>query len=94
MAEITANEVKTLLGLQPHPQEGGWYVRTWESAEFVAAEAFGGGNSTSKNRDMGRACCYSYKLSETWLLPIVAAVRSVEPTPDLRSKRRSRVPRP
>ncbi|WP_263380699.1 cupin domain-containing protein [Granulicella paludicola] len=53
MAEMTANEVKTLLGLQPHPQEGGWYVRTWESAEFLAAEAFGGGNSASKNRDMG-----------------------------------------
>jgi predicted cupin superfamily sugar epimerase len=37
---MTANEVKELLGLQPHPREGGWYVRTWESAEFVAAQAF------------------------------------------------------
>jgi predicted cupin superfamily sugar epimerase len=37
---MTADEVKRLLGLQPHPREGGWYVRTWEAAEFVAADAF------------------------------------------------------
>jgi predicted cupin superfamily sugar epimerase len=37
---MTADEVKALLGLQPHPQEGGWYVRTWEAAEFVEASAF------------------------------------------------------
>jgi predicted cupin superfamily sugar epimerase len=37
---MTAEELKSLLGLQPHPREGGWYVRTWESAEFVAADAF------------------------------------------------------
>jgi predicted cupin superfamily sugar epimerase len=37
---MTADEVKKLLGLHPHPREGGWYVRTWESAEFVAADAF------------------------------------------------------
>jgi hypothetical protein len=33
---MTANEVKKLLGLTPHPREGGWYVRTYEAAEFVA----------------------------------------------------------
>jgi predicted cupin superfamily sugar epimerase len=37
---MTAEEVKRILGLVKHPQEGGWYVRTWESEEFVAAEAF------------------------------------------------------
>jgi hypothetical protein len=37
---MTAEDVKRLLGLQPHPREGGWYVRTYEAAEFVAAEAF------------------------------------------------------
>ncbi len=36
---MTADEVKKVLGLAPHPREGGWYVRTWESAERVAAEA-------------------------------------------------------
>ena len=37
---MTAEEVKKLLGLKPHPREGGWYVRTYEAEEFVAAEAF------------------------------------------------------
>ncbi len=38
---MTAEEVKKLLGLQPHPREGGWYVRTYEATEVVGAEAFG-----------------------------------------------------
>ncbi|MBB5055626.1 hypothetical protein HDF16_000295 [Granulicella aggregans] len=37
---MTAVEVKDLLGLKPHPQEGGWYVRTYESAETVPATNF------------------------------------------------------
>jgi predicted cupin superfamily sugar epimerase len=37
---MTADDVKKLLGLVPHPREGGWYVRTWESAEFVAPDSF------------------------------------------------------
>lgn len=37
---MTAEDVKKLLGLKPHPREGGWYVRTYEAAELVAAEAF------------------------------------------------------
>jgi predicted cupin superfamily sugar epimerase len=37
---MTADEVKRLLGLQPHPREGGWYVRTWESPEFVSADSY------------------------------------------------------
>jgi uncharacterized protein len=40
---MTANEVKELLGLVPHPREGGWYVRTYEAQERVAAEAFADG---------------------------------------------------
>jgi uncharacterized protein len=32
---MTAEDVKRILGLAPHPREGGWYVRTWESAEMV-----------------------------------------------------------
>ena len=34
---MTAEDVKRILGLAAHPREGGWYVRTWESAEMVAA---------------------------------------------------------
>ena len=37
---MTADEVKAILGLVKHPREGGWYVRTWESEEFVAASCF------------------------------------------------------
>ena len=44
---MTADEVKKILGLQPHPREGGWYVRTWESAEFVELERYGGARRTS-----------------------------------------------
>jgi predicted cupin superfamily sugar epimerase len=48
---MTAGEVRKLLGLQPHPREGGWYVRTYEAAEVVGVEAFedgryGGGRRT------------------------------------------------
>src|SRR3984885_10568177 len=38
---MTADDVKKLLGLRPHPREGGWYVRTYEAAETVGAEAYG-----------------------------------------------------
>jgi uncharacterized protein len=37
---LTAEDVKRLLGLVPHPREGGWYVRIWESSEFVGASEF------------------------------------------------------
>lgn len=41
LLRMTAEDVKRLLGLSPHPREGGWYVRTWESPEMVGAAAFG-----------------------------------------------------
>ncbi len=37
---MTAEEVKDMLGLAPHPREGGWYVRTWESGERLDPGAF------------------------------------------------------
>jgi uncharacterized protein len=47
---MTAEDVKKLLGLVPHPREGGWYVRTYEAAETIAAEAFGDGRYPSARR--------------------------------------------
>jgi len=47
---MTAEEVKKLLGLKPHPREGGWYVRTYEAAELVAAEAFADGRYVGERR--------------------------------------------
>src|ERR1700751_67338 len=38
--DLSAEEVKKLLGLEAHPREGGWYVRTYESGESVEASAF------------------------------------------------------
>ena len=38
--KVTPEDVKKLLGLRPHPREGGWYVRSWESPEWVAASSF------------------------------------------------------
>jgi len=40
---MTAEDVKRILGLQPHPREGGWFVRTYEADETVAASAFADG---------------------------------------------------
>ena len=47
---MTAEDVKKLLGLQPHPREGGWYVRTYEAAELVAAGAFADGRYVGARR--------------------------------------------
>jgi predicted cupin superfamily sugar epimerase len=44
---MTADEVKRILGLQPHPREGGWYVRTWEAEEYVALARYGAPRRTS-----------------------------------------------
>jgi uncharacterized protein len=47
---MTAEDVKKLLGLAPHPREGGWYVRTYEAGELIAAEAFGDGRYAGARR--------------------------------------------
>jgi predicted cupin superfamily sugar epimerase len=47
---MTADEVKTILELVKHPREGGWYVRTWESEEFVSAECFDDGRYGAPRR--------------------------------------------
>jgi len=47
---MTAEEVKKMLGLMPHPQEGGWYVRTYEAAEMVPAASFADGRYDGARR--------------------------------------------
>ena len=47
---MTADEVKEILGLVKHPREGGWYVRTWESEELVAASCFEDGRYDGSRR--------------------------------------------
>jgi uncharacterized protein len=36
---VTADELKTLLKLEPHPREGGWFVQTWCSEETIPKTA-------------------------------------------------------
>ena len=40
---MTADEVKKILGLVPHPREGGHYIRTYESGELLPTTAFADG---------------------------------------------------
>lgn len=58
---MTAEEVKKLLGLQPHPREGGWYVRTYEATESIAAHAFADGRYDGARRT-GTAIYYLLEL--------------------------------
>jgi predicted cupin superfamily sugar epimerase len=48
---ITAQEIIALLGLQPHPKEGGYFRETYRAAEAVPAAAldprYGGGRAHS-----------------------------------------------
>jgi predicted cupin superfamily sugar epimerase len=39
---MTADEVKRLLRLEPHPREGGWFVQTYAAEEKIVAEVLGG----------------------------------------------------
>ena len=50
MQNSSAAEVKQVLGLQPHPREGGWYTRTIESAEMLAPACFADGRYPAERR--------------------------------------------
>jgi predicted cupin superfamily sugar epimerase len=50
MTDLSAEDVKRLLGLAPHPREGGWYVRTYEADEFLKVEAFADRRYAGKRR--------------------------------------------
>ncbi|HXC94238.1 MAG TPA: cupin domain-containing protein [Edaphobacter sp.] len=71
---MTADDVKRLLGLQPHPREGGWYVRTYEAQEFVARESLTQGRYMSPRRT-GTAIYY---LLETGTFSEMHRLRSDE----------------
>lgn len=47
---MTADDVKKLLGLVPHPREGGWYIRTYESSEMLSAASFADGRYAAPRR--------------------------------------------
>ena len=39
MTLMTADEVKKLLRLEPHPCEGGWFIQTWRADETIPKSA-------------------------------------------------------
>jgi len=47
---MTADEVKRVLGLEPHPREGGWFIQTYAAEEKIAAEGFGDRRYTGARR--------------------------------------------
>jgi hypothetical protein len=54
---MTADDVKKLLGLVPHPREGGWYIRTYQSNEMLPATSFADGRYDAP-RQTGTAIYY------------------------------------
>jgi uncharacterized protein len=49
----TADEVKKLLNLEPHPREGGWFRQTWRAEESLPASALPA--RYAAGREAGRA---------------------------------------
>jgi predicted cupin superfamily sugar epimerase len=42
MSAMSADELKVLLQLEPHPREGGWFRQTWKAEETIPQEALPG----------------------------------------------------
>lgn len=42
---MTADEVKRLLGLTPHPREGGWFIQTYAADEAISPSGFTDGRN-------------------------------------------------
>jgi len=47
---MTADDIRRTLGLVPHPREGGWYIRTYESNEMVSPACFRDGRYKGERR--------------------------------------------
>jgi predicted cupin superfamily sugar epimerase len=47
---MTAQQVKELLRLEPHPREGGWFVQTYAAEEFLPAASFADGRYSTPRR--------------------------------------------
>jgi uncharacterized protein len=54
---MTTGEVKRMLALVPHPREGGFYTRTYESGEMLPPATFGDGRYSGP-RHTGTAIYY------------------------------------
>ena len=43
MSEMSAAQLKEMLGLEPHPREGGWFRQTWKAEETIPRGGAAGG---------------------------------------------------
>jgi predicted cupin superfamily sugar epimerase len=55
--KLTADEVKRVLNLRPHPREGGWFIRTYQASEMISPENFSDGRY-DEPRHTGTAIYY------------------------------------
>jgi hypothetical protein len=55
--EMSAAVLKKMLGLEPHPREGGWFRQTWKAEETIPREALPG-ERYSGARSAGTAIYY------------------------------------
>jgi len=55
---LTADEIKTALGLKPHPIEGGYFRETYRSAAVVPAAALPPSYAGAAERSIGTAIYY------------------------------------
>jgi predicted cupin superfamily sugar epimerase len=53
---ITADQIKNLLHLKPHPEEGGWFIETYRSSEAIPEKALS--NRYKGVRSFGTAIYY------------------------------------
>lgn len=56
-SSLSVDEIKQILNLKPHPREGGWFSRTYESGEMLAPTAFSDNRYTAA-RHTGTAIYY------------------------------------
>jgi len=51
--EISAEELKKLLRLEPHPREGGWFRQTWKAQETIPQDVLPGRYSGARSAGTG-----------------------------------------
>jgi predicted cupin superfamily sugar epimerase len=71
---LTADEVKRLLGLTPHPREGGWFIQTYAADEVLSPSAF----ADSRYSDTRRTSTAIYYLLEPGTFSEMHRLRSDE----------------
>lgn len=56
-SDVRAAQLKQMLGLEPHPREGGWFRQTWKAEETIPLDALPSGRYNGP-RSAGTAIYY------------------------------------